>query len=452
MEGDAGPRCSSGSKALILALNEMCDGKRWYTSTKELQQASLEFCLACRKYQILELKVDAQTPRTLLTAVDAPPPHTKRPCRTRVPRLRARRVKWNMPTATGLRTPIFALKDVDCLRFGGVFNGSLEAVVWPPRLKQIIFFSSEFNQPIDAVQWPATLQKLDLGDSFNQPVEGVDFPPSLEKLCFSECFDQPIEDVILPTSLQYLRMGDDFNHPIGDVRWPPSLQQIIFGRYFNQPIEEVVWPSSLKEFTFAYRSDFDQPIKDVKWPASLRELTFGESFDQPIERATFPASLEELAFGRDFNQPIEDVTWPDSLQRLAFGRFFNQPIDNVRWPASLEEVCFGVHDGEGFGNAVMFSAFNQRVDMCRWPVSMRRLTLGHKFRESLQALGTWMPNLETFHLLDHSNGSGSEDSLLRGIEWPKVLRHLVVFRDSSLDGVVIPSTVEVSRLCNAAPW
>ncbi|CAN0059775.1 unnamed protein product [Ectocarpus sp. 4 AP-2014] len=349
---------------------------------------------------------------------------------TRVPRLRARRVIWNMSTATELEAPIFALKDVVRLNFGPAFEGSLEAVVWPQRLKEIDF---------------------DWSSRFNQPIEGVEFPPSLQELTLSDAFDQPIEDAILPTSLQVFMMGDDFNHPVEDVRWPPSLEQIYFGRYFNQPIEEVVWPSSLKEVTFGYRSRFDQSIEYVEWPASLRQLTFGEAFDQPIEWATFPASLEELAFDMDFNQPIEDVTWPDSLQRLAFGFFFNQSVDNVRWPASLQEVCFGKHEGRGFGSAIMFSEFNQRVDVCAWPASMRRLTLGHRFRQSLQGLGTWMPNLETLHLLDHSNGSDNEDSLLREIEWPKGLRQLAVFRDSSLDGVVIPSTVEVERLCNEAP-
>ncbi|CAN0076491.1 unnamed protein product [Ectocarpus fasciculatus] len=94
----------------------------------------------------------------------------------------------------------------------------------------------------------------------------------------------------------------------------------------------------------------------------------------------------------------------------------------------------------------MFSKFNQRVDVCAWPASLRRLTLGHKFRQSLQGLGTWMPNLETLNLLDF--GSGTENSLLCAIEWPKDLRQLAVFRESSLDGVVIPSTVELSRPCN----
>ncbi|CAN0022744.1 unnamed protein product [Ectocarpus sp. 6 AP-2014] len=57
---------SSCLNALVVALNETCNGKSWYTSTKELQLASLEFCVACRNYQTLHLKVDAQIPRRLL--------------------------------------------------------------------------------------------------------------------------------------------------------------------------------------------------------------------------------------------------------------------------------------------------------------------------------------------------------------------------------------------------
>ncbi|CAM9581862.1 unnamed protein product, partial [Ectocarpus sp. 12 AP-2014] len=96
-----GPRRNSCLKALTVALNETCNGKSWYTSTKELQLASLELCMTCRHHQTLHLTVDAHTPRRLLAAADAPSPHPKRLCGTRVPRLRARRVTWNVPTASG---------------------------------------------------------------------------------------------------------------------------------------------------------------------------------------------------------------------------------------------------------------------------------------------------------------------------------------------------------------
>ncbi|CAN0393881.1 unnamed protein product, partial [Ectocarpus fasciculatus] len=82
----------------------------------------------------------------------------------RVPRLRARGVTWNMPTAGELRTPFFALADVDYLEFGRVFSGSLEAVAWPRRLKVIKFGKiSSFDMPIDPVEWAASLQRLVFG-------------------------------------------------------------------------------------------------------------------------------------------------------------------------------------------------------------------------------------------------------------------------------------------------
>lgn len=61
-----------------------------------------------------------------------------------------------------------------------------------------------------------------------------------------------------------------------------------------------------------------------------------------------------------------------------------------------------------------------------------------------------MPNLEGFRLLDYdiNYNTPREDSLLRGIEWPKGLRQLTVFEDSNLDGVEIPSSVKVSYRCN----
>ncbi|CAB1104348.1 unnamed protein product [Ectocarpus sp. CCAP 1310/34] len=339
MFSSSGPARDSCLNAIIVALNETSDGKSWYTSTKERQLASLEFCIACRNHQTLDLKVDSRTPRRLLAAADAPPPHPKRLCGTRVPRLRARRVTWDIPTAAGLRNSIYSMMDADSLEFVRAFEDSLEAVAWPRRLKTV-------------------------------EVSGI---------------------------------------------------------------AEVA--------KFHDKSLFDQPIAGVVWPDTLEQLTFGLFLNQPIEWCTFPASLEELSFGAFFRQPMEDVTWPASLNRLDLGCVFNRPVDNVKWPASLAEVCFGVRQ-EVLGDVVVTSKFNRPIGASAWPKAMHRLTLGQNFRQSLQELGTWMPNLETFHLLHHIHDSGTEDSFLRGIEWPKGLRQLAVCRLSSLAGVVIPSTVE----------
>ncbi|CAN0558407.1 unnamed protein product [Ectocarpus sp. 12 AP-2014] len=184
MDGDVGsgsakpgPTRNSCLNAFYVALGETRDGKSWYTSTKELQLASLEFCMACRAYKTLHLIVDVRIPRMLLAAADGPLRHPKRLSRTRVPRLIARHVTWNMPTAAELRSPIFALMELDHLEFGGAFEGSLEAVTWPRRLESIAFHNfSPFNTPIDLVKWPASLKRLAFGNSFNQPIEHVEFP------------------------------------------------------------------------------------------------------------------------------------------------------------------------------------------------------------------------------------------------------------------------------------
>ncbi|CAN0454191.1 unnamed protein product [Ectocarpus sp. 12 AP-2014] len=406
MEGDAGsgsarpgPNYTSCLNVLTIALNETCDGKSWYTSTKELQLASLEFCIACRSYQTLHLNVDAKTPRRLLAAADTPPPHPKRLRGTRLPSLRARSVTWNMPTEAKLRDPIFAMTDIDHLEFGRWFRGSLEAVAWPRRLKTIDMRVSLFNKPIDLVEWPASLQRIGFSDSFNQPIERAQFPGSLRQLIFYgwSSFNQPIAGSVLPTSMQELALGAEFN----------------------------------------------QPIEDIVWPLSLRKLYLGFKFNQPIERVVFPSALQEFTVGGEFNQPIESVRWPDSLQILVFGMDFNRPIDNVRWPASLQEITFACYDDHVDDQVDVYADFNQSIGSSVWPASLRQLTLGENFKQSLLGLGTWMPNLEAFRLLDHINYSGTQNSLLRGIEWPKGLNQLTVFKDSNLDGVVIPPTVQV---------
>ncbi|CAM9803120.1 unnamed protein product, partial [Ectocarpus fasciculatus] len=388
-----GPASSSCLNAIIVALNETCDGTSWYTSTKQLQLASLEFCIACRTHQTLRLEVDAKTPRRLLAAADAPPPHPKRLCGTRVPRLRARRVTWKMPTAAELGDPILAMMDVDYLRFGYDFDGSLDGVAWPQRLKTIKFhYRSRFNQPLELVKWPPCLEKITLGQHFNQPLELVKWPPCLEKITLGQHFNQPLELVKWPPCLEKITLGEHFNQPLELVKWPACLEKITLGQHFNQPIEGAKFPASLQELIFPgsflgpiagvvlpnslQKLDlgmyFNQPIESVAWPPSLKQLELGIYFNQPIEQAKLPASMQELTFGNAFDQPIERVSWPDSLQRLFLGFSFNQRIDNVRWPASLQDITFGCYDDQGDNKIVVYADFNQNIGTSVWPASLRR--------------------------------------------------------------------------------
>lgn len=322
----------------MVALGHNWDGSLWFPSTKELQLASLEFCAACRSVTTMTLTVDENTPRRLLTAPDAPPPNQKRLRSTRVPRLRALQVLWNMSTSAELRRPIYALANVTMISFGVRFTDSLDDVLWPHRLSSLSLSNKSRCTPFFTVgiSWPTTLQKVTLDGRFDEL--------------------------------------------IGGVVWPTSMTELRFGTSFNQPIEEVKWPVSLQRLRFGFA--FDQPIHDVNWPASLEEVTFGDSFNQPIERVTWPRSIRQLLFGEAFEQPIERVMWPDSLAEISFGT-----IGGASTPMR---------------GVLMYSEFDEDIGGVTWPASMRRLTLGSFFSFSCAGLGRWMPNLEELGLfLEH---------------------------------------------------
>ncbi|CAN0497454.1 unnamed protein product [Ectocarpus sp. 12 AP-2014] len=203
--------------------------------------------MACRTAGHVHLKVDARIPRRLLAAADAPPPHPKRLCWTRVPRVRARRVTWKMPTASEWTSPIFALADAEYLEFGGKFRGSLDTVAWPRRLKTIEFSGwSAFNQAVELAQWPTSLQKLVLGDRFNQPIERASWPDSLREPVFQWDFNQPIARVSWPDSVEKLSFGRDFNQPIKDICWPASLRELMVGEKFKETTAGARWPAGFK--------------------------------------------------------------------------------------------------------------------------------------------------------------------------------------------------------------
>ncbi|CAN0043982.1 unnamed protein product, partial [Scytosiphon promiscuus] len=390
------PAHSSCLGAFGVALSQTCDGKEWYASTRELQLASLQFCAACRGATTLTLRVDRDIPRRLLAAADAPPPNRKKLCRTRVPRLRARRVVWDLPTAAELRTSVYAVAEAREMHFSRKFVESLEGVVWPRCLRILEVHSGALSSDLSmaGVVWPGSLQRLTFGGRFNQPMEEVVFPASLVEVSF----------------------GFYFNRSIERISWPAGLRRLKFLFDFNQPIRAVTWPDSMTQLTLG--STFNRPIHGVKWPASLLQLTFGYYFDKPIEGVVWPATLQRLTFGRHFDRPIEGAAWPDSLRQLTFGEGFDQPIGLVRWPASLEDLHIGTLSGffMRVPGVRMLSDFNHPIGGARWPASLRRLTLGGDFLCSCQRLKSWMPNLEHLTLLPQDRSA--YPSLLGGVEWP----------------------------------
>ena len=155
--------------AFTVALNQACEGgkNRWYTSSLELQLASLELCRACRKVPTLRVLVDDRTPRTLWSPrkthnADADTRSSKASRTSRVPVVRVLGVTWGRFSAEDLmqRAAIEQWEgSVEMLSFGDNFDESIAGVVWPASLQQISF-GDEFDQPIAGVVWPSSLQHL----------------------------------------------------------------------------------------------------------------------------------------------------------------------------------------------------------------------------------------------------------------------------------------------------
>ena len=299
-----------------ISLNQ-ANGRGWYTSTLDLELASLQLCVLCRGVSTVHLTIEPSVPSRMWKGSPASDCNIKRSRSSRVPTLRPLKLSWDL--------------------WGLPFEQCSSAVM--ANVEQLTFRRG-FNQPIDGVVWPASLQKLliDVGEEFDQPIDGVAWPASLHQLVLGEHFNQPIDRVTWPSSLQYITIGSSFNQAIDGVAWPDALQQLTLGDSFNRSMDGVSWPS-LQQLTFG--RGLDQPIDSVAWPASLQQLTFGLYFDHPIRRVSWPAALQQITFDFNFNQPIGGVTWPASLQRLTFGALFKQTFKGVAWPASLPRAHLG---------------------------------------------------------------------------------------------------------------
>ena len=336
-----------------MALNQACDRQPWYTSIRELQLATIPFCVACRTVTTVHLTVDNETPPHLLAAADATlAMHgSENPVTARLPRLRALAVTWERDSSVELATPIYALADVDTFTFFADFNDSIANVAWPRRLR-VLEFGDDFNQPVHSVSWPLTIDTLAFGYSFNHAVEGTAFPSSLQNLSFDDTFNRPIAGVSWPPSLRRLRFGLEFDQPIDGFVWPPSLRQIYLDGFFNRSIESVMWPTSLLKLRFG--ESFNMPVARVVWPASLKELIFGTHFEQDENRCMFYSS---------FNQALDKAIWPASLRRLTLGDTFAQSLHELgAWMPGLEYFTLLVED------------YSLLVGV-EWPKCLKKLTM-----------------------------------------------------------------------------
>ena len=290
--------------AFIVALSQVSEGKGlwdrpWYTSTKELQLASLEFCAACRNTPTMCVTVEEGTPARLWMRTAALETRSaKRLNSTRVPVVRADGVVWKR-SGWALQTMGDVLSEAKSFSFGHEFDGDIRGVAWPSGLKKI-YFGNSFDQPITEVAWPASIEMLTFGESFSWPLLGVTWPVSLRELDF---------------------FGEVSLH--GDVSWPPALRTLTVDVPYEESIVDVAWPVSLVDLSLVRA--FDQPIETVSWPPSLERLELSHVFNHPIAGVKWPASLTTLCIGMSFDQAIDMVSWPGSLKTFFLTAAFNNP-------------------------------------------------------------------------------------------------------------------------------
>ncbi|CAM9905362.1 unnamed protein product, partial [Ectocarpus sp. 4 AP-2014] len=211
-------------EALMVALDLACDGEKWYTSTQQLQLASLDLCKACRGVPTLALSVKRSTPEYLwaeaargprgrLTGEKKPPAARTR---TRVPSFGPRRVMWKLPAFELRLSPKELWANVQCLLFTGYHKDEVyDSFSWPTGLKRFDL-GYRFFGSIERVAWPATLERLNLGPHFNQSVQNVVWPESLQEICF----------------------GVKFCYNLDAVKWPASMRRVYLTGHHQKP----VWP------------------------------------------------------------------------------------------------------------------------------------------------------------------------------------------------------------------
>ena len=204
----------------IVALSQVSEGgdKCWYTSTLELQLASLLFCKICREVPTLVVNVVPRTPRSLWSSRTQPDPR-------HVPVVRARHLQWSL--------------SMDLL----VDSASRELWAYS---KLLFLGGSASHATLERVVWPQALTELVIGTRVARSMTTVLWPPYLRRLTVEHWRYQSIVGIAWPVSLRYLSFGCSFNQRIDGIVWPVGLMELSFGNRFDRPIVGVVWPASLQ--------------------------------------------------------------------------------------------------------------------------------------------------------------------------------------------------------------
>lgn len=134
--------------------------------------------------------------------------------------------------------------DEDTVLFDEEFNGSIDHIIFPKKIKYI-YFGHQFDCPMDKVKLPKALTHLEFGYSFNQSLENVELPDSIEHISFGYKFNQNLDKVKLPNSLKSLSLRMNANVQINNL---PSGLEVLKLEACKMPLINL--PLSLKKISF----------------------------------------------------------------------------------------------------------------------------------------------------------------------------------------------------------
>ncbi|CAM9108795.1 unnamed protein product, partial [Scytosiphon promiscuus] len=117
--------------ALTVAIDQHSP-EGWYVSTLQLQLASMQLCLACRRFSTLEVRVEEGTP-SCVWARSTPLSEQG----SRVPPLRAVGLTWELDYFLIETARTELTKNLQRLELYSPFLSSVEGMIWPSRLKHL---------------------------------------------------------------------------------------------------------------------------------------------------------------------------------------------------------------------------------------------------------------------------------------------------------------------------
>lgn len=176
-----------------------------------------------------------------------------------------------------------------------------EDIIYPPKLKKLIFIFEIFGPSSKKIIFPDTISDLELRT--NCTIERFELPKCLTHLTFSGYFNRDVRNANFPQTLESLTLGGNFTKDIRNANFPQNLKCLILGTHFNQDVKDANFPEGLKYLSFDFW--FNQDIKDASFPKSLTHLSLDKRYCRDLKNSNFPQSLKYLS-GKRYYKNIED--------------------------------------------------------------------------------------------------------------------------------------------------